>query len=241
MSCSFALEFGQLVRFVLGNIDLVRGEDCKVKFAQEVPCSCGGTFPFSTYGEAPWPTVVCTKCGMVGGQINPLSVSVTAERLLFRSKQELEDGDYTLSIVIGTMVVESFLTRLFFKVKGMDNYAATFTWPTEAQEKACVNEYPRKGGFTGPADFVSKATAGMTFDEFVGSNATTKKIMAGFPNAAGLSPKQYFQSKLFYPRNRIAHWGYVNTSKGEAERCLALAIAIVSLFRAMDKVKYGAL
>jgi len=212
-----------------------------VKFVQEMPCSCGGVFPFATYGEAPWPTVVCAKCGMAGGQINPLSVSVTAERLLYRSKQELEGGDYTLSIIIGTMAVESFLTRLFFRVKGMDSFATTFTWPTEAQEKVWENEYPRKGGFTGPADFVSKATTGMTFDEFVESSATAKKIMAGFPDAAGLSAKQYFQSDLFYPRNRIAHWGYVSTTKDEAERCFALAVAIVSLFREMDKVKYGTL
>jgi len=178
---------------------------------------------------------------MAGGQINPLSVSVTAERLLNRSKLELDGGDYTLSILIGTMAVESFLTRLFFRVKGMDSFATTFTWPTEAQEKQWENEYPRKGGFTSPADFVSKATTGMTFDDFVGSNATTIKILAGFPDAAGLSAKQYFQSNLFYLRNRIAHWGYVSTNKGEAERCFALAVAIVSIFREMDKVKYGTL
>jgi len=212
-----------------------------MKFVQDMPCSCGGVFPFATYGEAQWPTVVCTKCGMAGGQINPLSVSVTAERLLNRSKLELDGGDYTLSILIGTMAVESFLTRLFFRVKGMDSFATTFTWPTEAQEKQWENEYPRKGGFTSPANFVSKATTGMTFDDFVGSNATTIKILAGFPDAAGLSAKQYFQSNLFYLRNRIAHWGYVSTSKGEAERCFALAVAIVSIFREMDKVKYGTL
>jgi hypothetical protein len=178
---------------------------------------------------------------MAGAQFNPLSVSVTAERLLFRSKQELEAGDYTLSIVIGAMAVESFLTKLFFKVKGMDNYALTFTWPTEAQEKDWENEYPRKGGFTGPADFVAKATTGVTFDEFVGNNAAAKQIMAGFPDAAGVSAKQYFQSNLFYPRNRIAHWGYVSTTKEEAGRCFALAVAVVSIFREMDKAKYGAL
>ncbi len=160
---------------------------------------------------------------------------------MYRSKAELEGGDYSVSIVIGTMAVESFLTRLFFKVKGMDSYATTFTWPTEAQEKAWEVEYPRKGGFTGPADFVSKATTGMTFDEFVAKNAVARKIMAGFPDTANLSAKQYFQSALFHPRNRIAHWGYVNTSQAEAERCHTLAVAIVSILREMDRLKYSAL
>jgi hypothetical protein len=56
----------------------------------------------------------------------------------------------------------------------------------------------------------------MTFDDFAGSNATAIKILTGFPDAAGLSAKQYFQSNLFYLRNRIAHWGYVSTSKGNS-------------------------
>ena len=212
-----------------------------MKFTQEMPCDCGGSFPFITYGDSDWPTVVCLKCGAAAGQINPLSVSVTAERLLFRSKKELEGGDYSLSIVIGTMAVESFLTRLFFRVKGMDMYATTFTWPTEADEKAWEVEYPKKGGFTGPADFVSKATTGIVFDEFVSKNAVASKIMAGFPDAASLSAKQYFQSTLFYPRNRIVHWGYVNANRVEAEKCHTLAVAIVSILREMDRIKYGVL
>lgn len=184
---------------------------------------------------------VCPKCGAAASLIDPLSVSVTTERLLYRSKAELERGDYSLSIVIGTTAVESFLTRLFFKVKGMDVLATSFTWPTEAQEKAWEFEYPKKGGFTVPADFVSKATTGMTFDEFVAKNAVASKIMAGFPSAANLSAKQYFQSALFHLRNRIAHWGYVNTSQAEGERSYSLAVAIVSIFREMDKIKYGGL
>jgi hypothetical protein len=41
-------------------------------------------------------------------------------------------GTFSLSIVIGTMAVEAYLTRLFLKLKGLDNYAATFNLPTAA-------------------------------------------------------------------------------------------------------------
>jgi hypothetical protein len=212
-----------------------------MKFIQEMPCACGETFPFSTYGDNPWPILVCPKCATAGNLMNPLSVSVTAERLLYRSKAELENGDYSLSIVIGTMAVESFLTRLFLKLKGMDSYATTFSLPTPAQEKAWEIEYPRKGGFIVPADFVSNAMMGMSFDEFVAANPIAGKIMAAFPDAANLSAKQYFQSELFNRRNRIAHWGYVNSDKTEAELCHRLAVAIVSILREMDRSKYAAL
>jgi hypothetical protein len=93
-----------------------------------------------------WPTVVCDKCGKGGGQIDPLSVSVIAERLLYRSLRELEAGECTLSIIIGTMAVESFLTRLFFKVRGLDCYHANFRWPNEEDEQAWEKEYKKLVG-----------------------------------------------------------------------------------------------
>lgn len=211
-----------------------------MKFIQEMPCSCGHTLLFSTYGDAPWPDLVCRECGSLAILMDPLSVNFTAERLLYRSKAELEGGDYSLSIVIGTMAVESFLTRLFLKLKGMDSYATTFSLPTPTQEEAWEHEYPRKGGFISPADFVSKRMTGLTFDEFVAQNNIATRIMAGFPEAANPSQTKYFQDELFKRRNRIAHWGYVNSTKAEAQLCHALAVAIVSILREMDKSKYGA-
>ncbi len=79
-----------------------------MKFTHEFLCSCGRTFQVSAYGDDPWPDVVCTQCGSMVSLINPLNVSVTAERLLNRSKAELDGGDYTLSILLGTIAVESF-------------------------------------------------------------------------------------------------------------------------------------
>ncbi|MFZ3212679.1 MAG: hypothetical protein WA188_14320 [Terriglobales bacterium] len=212
-----------------------------MKLPLKVPCVCGHTVSFSTYGDEALPRVTCPECGFSTDVIDPLSVSVTGERLLYRSKAELEDGDYSLSIMIGAIAVESFLTRLFLKLKGMDSYATTFTLPTPVQEEAWEREYPRSGGFTGPADFVSKAITGMAFDEFVSGNTVAVKIMAGLPDAPHPSAKQYFQDELFKRRNRIVHWGYVNSAKAEAQLCHTLAMAAVSILREMDKSKYGAL
>jgi hypothetical protein len=171
--------------------------------------------------------------------MDPLSVSVTAERLLYRSKAELERGEFSLSIVIGTMAVESYLTRLFLKLKQMDNFATSFNLPTVEQEAAWEAEYPRKGGFSGPISFVSKRVAGMTFDEFVAGNSVAKAIFAALPNPTHTSPTQYFQDELFKRRNRIAHWGYVNSNQSDAQQCFDIAKAIVSILREMDRSKYA--
>lgn len=177
-----------------------------MKFFQPMICDCGGKFPFQTYGARDWPTVVCDTCGNAGGQFDPLSVSVIAERLLYRSKHELEAGEYTLSIVIGTMAVESFLTRLFFKVRGMDCYADNFRWPTEEDEQTWEKEYKKtRGGFSGPADVVSAMTVGMPFDDFARTNLAALAITKSVAVSTGDSPKDYFQRELFQVRNRIAH------------------------------------
>jgi hypothetical protein len=122
----------------------------------------------------------------------------------------------------------------------MDSYATTFNLPTPAQEEAWALEYPRSGGFIGPADFVSKAITGLTFDKFVAQNNVAKEIMAGLPDATNLSATKHFQNELFRRRNRIAHWGYVNSTKEEAQLCHTLAVAIVSILREMDRSKYVA-
>src|SRR5258708_32788803 len=172
-----------------------------MRFTEQHPCPCGGTYTFVVYGDGRWTSTVCPACGVPGNNIDPLSVAVTAERLLRRSLEELKGGDYTLTVLIGTMAVESFLTRLFFKFKKMENYATTLTWPTPQKEKEWEDEYGRRTGCLKPADFVSNTLTGMPFDVFVAANAVAGKIMAEVPNAAHLSPKQYIQTELFHRRN----------------------------------------
>ena len=194
---------------------------------------------FSAYGDSQFSASNCPKCGTSAYLSDPLSVSVTAERLLYRSKAELENGDHSLSIVIAVMAVESFLTRLFLKLKGMNSYSATFSLPTATQEAEWEREYPRSGGFSGPIGFVSQRIVGTTFDKFVECNPTASGIFSRLPNTLQASPTQYVQNNLFNPRNRIAHWGYVNSNKADAELCHIIAVALVSILREMDRSKYG--
>jgi len=105
-----------------------------MKFTIETECNCGGRYVFSAYGDAEFGPTTCTNCEKSAYLTDPLTVSVTAERLLLRSKRELESGDYSLSILVAVMAVESYLTRLFLKLKGIDSYIATFKLPTPAQE-----------------------------------------------------------------------------------------------------------
>lgn len=95
-------------------------------------------------------------------------------------------------------------------------------------------EFPKGGGFRSPADFVSQRLVGTTFDEFVATNKQASAIFSSLPGTSGVSPTQYFQDQLFKRRNRIAHWGYVNTSKSEAQLCHTVTVAVVSILREID-------
>jgi hypothetical protein len=206
-----------------------------MKFEIENTCDCGGRFIFSAYGDAEFGRATCSRCGKSMYAIDPLSVSITAERLLYRSLSELEGGDYSLSIVIATMAVESYLTRLFLKLKGMQTYAVAFRLPTPAEEAAWEKEYPRTGGFPSPVGFVSQRLVGTTFDKFIEGNGPAQAIFSRLPNSSRVNPTQYFQDQLFKQRNRIVHWGYVNSTKDDAAECHTIAVAVVSILREMDK------
>jgi hypothetical protein len=205
-----------------------------MKIPVERPCVCGGTYVFSTYGDDDFGEATCSQCGSAASLIDPLSVSVTGERLLYRSRADIESGDYSLSIVVGVMAVESFLTRLFLKLKGMESFAVTYELPTSAQEAQWEEEFPKSGGFPSPAGFVSQKLVGTTFDNFVATNQRASAIFSNLPSSSGVSPTEYFQDHLFQRRNRIAHWGYVNTSKSEAELCHTVTVAVVSILREID-------
>jgi hypothetical protein len=207
-----------------------------MKIPIERPCDCGGTYVFSAYGDEDFKDATCSRCGSSASLIDPLSVSVTGERLLIRSETELRNGDYSLSIVIGVLAVESFLTRLFLKLKGMESYAVTYQPPTAVQEAEWEKEITKSGGFPSPAGFVSQRLVGTTFDDFVATNKKANVTFSDLPDSAGTSPAQYFQDQLFKRRNRIAHWGYVNSNKSEAQLCHAVSVAIVTILREMDAV-----
>jgi hypothetical protein len=168
--------------------------------------------------------------------INPVGVSVIGDRLLKRSNTEFQDGDNSLSIILSAIAVETFLAQLFLKVNKMD--AKVYGRATADQEQAWEEKYSKFGGFPGKADGVSEATVGMTFDTFTTENSIARKAMESFPDA-GSSTKRYFYDQLFKRRNRIVHWGNMNSCLEEAQQGLSVAIAIIQILKQMDKMKYG--
>jgi hypothetical protein len=138
-----------------------------MKFQYDQTCTWVGHLIFTTTGDSRFPSAECVSCGSSGHLIDPLSPSVVADRLIHRSKAELEGGDYSQAILLAAIAVETFLTQIFLKLKGMEHFAGGFRWPDEEQEAKWEQEYPRSGGFIGPANFVAKRLVQSSFDEFI--------------------------------------------------------------------------
>jgi len=220
-----------------------------MKFTVPVSCStCGCDFKTLGYVDLTFPPATCLKCGETIHLIDPLTISIVAERLLYRSKAEFEGGDFTMPIICSAMAIETALTRLFLKWREIDHgFPATPT--SQADRVAWEKEYRKgigRGGFANSANFVSKRLTGELFDDFVDDFAKRSKtvtlIKAGFPAV----PKSYLTAahihkELFDKRNRIMHWGEVNYKKPDAQKALDAGLTAMAVLRVMDKERADAL
>jgi hypothetical protein len=224
-----------------------------MKIAIRVPCSsCGNEFPAVGYGEKAFPAAVCPKCGSSIHIFDPLSISVLADRLLYRSKAEMEGADYTLSIICSAIAVECALTQVFLKWKAIESRKIPVQSATDAEREAWENEYkrePKSSGhrlrnFSMSANFVSKFLSGKAFNDFasdfVKASGKGKLIKFGFPPYASQLRVEYTQKELFDRRNRIMHWADVDYKKEDAAASWFAASWFIGILKAMDREKYEA-
>lgn len=217
-----------------------------MKLPVSVTCSaCGRDFP--THGESnePLPATTCPKCGEKINIVDPLSISIIAERLLYRSRSENDSGDPTISIICSAMAVESALTQVYIKWKSIENFQANGNWGTEDARELWEEDYrqhTKPGGFIKSASFVSKLLVGKSFDSFVkeilNKNARESLTSLGFPLNTDQLTADYIQHELFRRRNRIMHWGEVSHTKQDATKAFDAALGAFAVLKAMDKERY---
>jgi hypothetical protein len=195
-----------------------------------------------------FPPATCPSCGETIYLFDPLTFSIVAERLLYRSKAEFEAGDFTMPIICSAMAIETALTRLFLKWREIANgFPAT---PTSHGDRAAWEKEYRngvgRGGFANSANFLSKYLTGKSFDDFVDDFTKRSKavvlIKAGFPAV----PKSHLTAahihkELFKKRNLIMHWGEVNFKKADAQKAFDAGLVAMALLRVIDKEMAAAL
>jgi hypothetical protein len=216
-----------------------------------VPCrTCGAVYTAIGYGEKSIPPVFCPTCRAAIFPIDPLSISVVAERLLIRSRTELDGGDPTLSIICSAIAVETALTQAFIKWKKIEHKVGE---PTPEQREELENEYrngttrdkSKRSGFEKSADLVSIYLTGKMFDDFVGAFVKKSGVAAligpGSPRRESELKASHVHKKLFDKRNRIMHWGEVNFEKDDALNAFTAACDAISILKFMDQERCEAM
>jgi hypothetical protein len=82
--------------------------------------ACGKEFPLEVTGSNLPKYSLCPKCGTQTYNVWPLG-NVVTKLLMERTRQELTNGDMTLSILLSAVAVETEMAHLFFKWKGIDS------------------------------------------------------------------------------------------------------------------------
>ncbi|HKN74249.1 MAG TPA: hypothetical protein VJW94_03650 [Candidatus Acidoferrum sp.] len=210
-----------------------------MKFPIPVVCPyCGREFSSIGYGKKRISAAHCPGCGKTIPILAPLSISVVADRLLFRSRAEVDGGDPTVSIVCSAVAVEAALTHIFIKWKKIDNKVlrepnATQREEWEKEYRTGAKKVRKPSGFEKSANFVSKYLTGKDFDACVNAYAKNK--------AASELRASHINESLFRKRNRIMHWGKVNYKRDDALSAFAAARDTISILKVMDRKRSEAM
>ncbi len=212
-----------------------------MKFSFPVTCGCGETFPVHVTGTQFPKDAQCPKCHSAIWLVEPLG-NVVGMAILGRAATELQNGDWTLAIVLGAMAVECDLAYLFMKWNRIDFMSARNL--TDADEEACEKQWRDEvRTVAARLDRVSGLLAGQPFDSFLSQNSRLlQPVHARYPDSkTEPSPKQFFIKELFYKRNKIVHFGKIDFQQPDAEMCLTLATTLSQILAAMDAQRRGAM
>jgi hypothetical protein len=143
---------------------------------------------------------------------------------------EFDEKDWTLTIVLGAMAVESHLVFLFMKWKRA--HLILKRNATVSDDEGWETEWRDVFSIAARFDKLSNFLTGQSFDSFL---ASRPDLLAHAQYVTAPSePKDFFVKELFYRRNHILHSGNINSTGAEAELCLKLSLTLWAILDAMD-------
>lgn len=195
---------------------------------------CGKLNPVPAIVGKPVPDVTCADCQ--SRYIGTGEVDVT-DGVFSRSEEELDKGDFTLSVIFAAMAVECEIARLYFKWRMIDYCLALDNLEEEFRKLTAIVDR---------LDATARLLTSLSFNEFV-QRSSTNKEMTDWLNRIGASEilnglaTKTIQEKLFWPRNRILHFGETNFDFKKAISCLIISRATLAILGSMDELRRSSL
>ena len=173
----------------------------------------------------------CPKCGHVHPSFLGLDLTVGV-LLLEKSRYELlQEKDFPMAVVFAAMAFESELSRLFLKWKEIDCLGRG----AELDREECEGQLREFNTIKKKIEGISQFLVGSGIDDFVASKPNLlAPIATGFKSVRVGSLAADFQRHLFWPRNKVLHWGDAKNSYEDAARCFSIANLGLIILREMD-------
>jgi len=205
-----------------------------MKSSFPIRCQCGHEIVLEAVGTNSFRDTSCPKCQSAIWIVDNGFVST---RVFNKSLEELNSGDFTLSIILSAMAVECELARVFVKWKEID-----LGLPSEVTQgdRAAWDVQLRK--WTKIAlrfDRVCEFLTNQTFDELIASHINLlKSVQQRHPDSSKYgSLKKFFVEHLFWKRNAIVHLGKIDSTRPDAEVCRRTAETLFHIVSEMDFVR----
>ena len=173
----------------------------------------------------------CPKCSFEHPSFLGLDLTVGV-LLLERSRCELtQEKDFSMAVVFAAMAFESELSRLFLKWKEIECLGTG----TELDREECERQLRDFKTINRKIEGVSQLLVNSGIDDFVSSKTHLRdQISTGFKSIRVGSLATDFQQYLYWPRNKVLHWGDAKNSYEDAARSYSIANLGLVILREMD-------
>lgn len=201
-----------------------------------IPCSeCGARNAVDIPLDEDSPTWVCGNGHSNHGDFS-LDFTV-GRRILVKSHYELTAReDFSMSIVLSATAFECEIASLFAKWKRVESSLAGKTLADEEIEDQYRKLYKIVDKIERTATFLNP----MGIDGYVSDSSEFQETVTnGFPSLTIGSLAKNFEEFVFWPRNRILHFGQSRYAKADADRCYSIASLGLDIFSKLDKCKYN--
>jgi hypothetical protein len=207
-----------------------------MKIPWRIPCGeCGTSESVDIHLDDDSPAWVCSK-GHHNQGIFDLEFTV-GYKIMAKSEYELSvRRDFSMSIVFCAMALECELSRLF---KKWTNIEQSLLNRNELKDEEIEGRLRRMPSIDKRIEAVSKLMSPSGLDAFVTEMNDDLKatIDNEFPSLTIGTLAQDFQKMVFWPRNRILHFGYTEYTEPDAARCYSIVNVGLQILSRLDRAK----
>jgi hypothetical protein len=143
--------------------------------------------------------------------------------------------DYSMCIVFAAMAFECEVSFLYTKWVQVEAHLVNGPWIKDEDVEIELRRMPR---IDRRIEAVCKKMSPLGLDKFVRQAADFRDaIVNKFPSLTIGTLAKDFQRTIFWPRNRILHYGYTGYGEPDAARCYSIAEFGIEILSQLDKAK----